>query len=190
MRAPRTTVRGYELADVVSALQKAIRRADQRLTGYFAMELFESGFEQYAWRRLLTISAEDCHGCITQEVKALYDSAELVKRGRKRPDRIFLAKAAVLLAAAKKCRDADHMSCLMYDAGVPDDATVQRAIEESRAEHVAIPDYAYDCHTPTGRAAGKTRSDFFVAEFEALHPRQPGLFDADVHALRARKESR
>src|SRR5262245_8460336 len=69
-----TTVRGYDLPDVVSALQKATRRGDGRIAGYFAIELFESGFAAYAWRRLLTISAEDCAGLVTQEVKALYDS--------------------------------------------------------------------------------------------------------------------
>jgi len=65
------TTRGYGLNEVVSAMQKAIRRGDERLAGYFTIELFESGFEQYAWRRLLTISAEDCARIITQEVKAL-----------------------------------------------------------------------------------------------------------------------
>ena len=41
-------------------MQKAIRRSDARLAGYWALELWESGFGQYVWRRLLTISAEDC----------------------------------------------------------------------------------------------------------------------------------
>ena len=178
------TNRGYRLGDVVSALQKTIRRGDERLAGYFAMELFESNFEAYAWRRLLTISAEDCHGCITQEIKALYDSAALVKKTRKTPERIFLAKAAVVLAAAKKCRDADHMSCLMYDKGLPDDATVQAALDEARAEYVALPGYTYDCHTTEGRRAGKTRRDFFLDEYDALTFRERGLFDDDLENLR------
>jgi replication-associated recombination protein RarA len=184
------TTRGYALGEVVSALQKAIRRGDERLAGYFAMELFESHFEAYAWRRLLTISAEDCHGCITQEIKALYDSAEVVRKKRKTPERIFLAKAAVLLAAAKKCRDADHMSCLMYDQQRPDDAKVLKALEAARKERLDIPDYAFDCHTPQGRRAGKTRMDFFVDEHEALTPRVPGLFDKDVDAVRATRKRR
>jgi replication-associated recombination protein RarA len=180
------TVRGYSLGDVVSALQKTIRRGDARLAGYFAMEMFESNFEAYAWRRLLTISAEDCHGCITQEIKALYDSAVEVKKTRKKPERIFLAKAAVVLAAAKKCRDADHMSCLMYDQHLPDDATVKLAIAEAREDDVEIPDYAYDCHTSEGRRKGKTRADFFLDEHDALKPRVPGLFDKDLEAHRRR----
>jgi replication-associated recombination protein RarA len=178
------TTRGYQLGEVISALQKTIRRGDERLAGYFAMELFESGFEAYAWRRLLTISAEDCHGCITQEIKALYDSAALVKKTRKTPERIFLAKAAVVLAAAKKCRDADHMSCLMYDKQLPTDAVVRRAIDSARSERVDVPDYAYDCHTSRGKAQGLTRTDFFLSEHDALTPREPGLFDRDLETLR------
>lgn len=183
------TVRGYQLGHVISALQKTIRRGDARLAGYFAMELFESRFAEYAWRRLLTISAEDCHGCITTEVKALYDAYTLVKKARKDPDRIFLAKAAVLLAEAKKCRDADHMSCLMYDGRTIPDAEIARALTEAAKSREPIPDYAFDVHTNEGRRAGKTKQDFFVEEHAALKPRVPGLFDDDVAKLR-RKPSR
>jgi replication-associated recombination protein RarA len=178
------TVRGYTVGECISALQKTIRRGDARLAGYFAMELFESGFDAYAWRRLLTISAEDCHACITAEMKALADSAALVKKIRKTPERIFLAKAAIVLALAKKCRDADHMSCLMYDQGMPDDQTVRAAIDDARADIEPIPPYAYDVHTLQGKRAGKTREDFFLDEHDALAPRVPGLFDDDLEALR------
>lgn len=178
------TKRGYLLGEVVSALQKVIRRGDERLAIYFAMEMFESRFDEYAWRRMLTISAEDCHGVITQEIKALYDSAALVKKTRKTPERIFIAKAAVLLAAALKSRDADNGSCLCYDLHIPDDATVEAALEEARSEVEPIPEVAYDCHTPQGRKAGKTKETFFVTEHDALQPRVPGMFDQDVEALR------
>ena len=49
-----------EFGEVSSAMQKAIRRADAKLAGYWALELWESGFGQYVWRRLLTVSAEVC----------------------------------------------------------------------------------------------------------------------------------
>ncbi len=41
-------------------MQKAIRRGDTRLAGYWALELWGSGFGNYVWKRLLTVSAEDC----------------------------------------------------------------------------------------------------------------------------------
>ena len=49
------TKRGYDLGEVASAMQKAIRRADTRLAGYWALELWHSGFGPYVWRRLLIL---------------------------------------------------------------------------------------------------------------------------------------
>jgi len=175
------TVRGYALGEVASALQKAIRRGDARLAGYWAIELFESHFREYLWRRLLTISAEDCWGVITGEVEALYRSWQMIDRSRKGGGRIFAAKATILLAMARKCRDADHLTNLVYDQRRVDQNQLMADLEEARRSPEPIPDYALDCHTRAGRRAGKTKSDFFRDEFEALHPRQPGLFDDDLN---------
>ena len=66
-----TTKGGYDFYEVSSAMQKAIRRADIAVAGFFALELWESGFRDYVWKRLFTISAEDCFGIITKEIEAL-----------------------------------------------------------------------------------------------------------------------
>ncbi|MEW6171347.1 MAG: hypothetical protein AB1472_07325, partial [Candidatus Omnitrophota bacterium] len=66
-----STKRGYDFYEVSSAMQKAIRRGDPDVAGYFAVELFESNYSNYLWERLLIISAEDCWGVITQEILAL-----------------------------------------------------------------------------------------------------------------------
>lgn len=178
------TVRGYELSAVVSAMQKAIRRGDARVAGYFAIEMFESKYTAYAWRRLLTISAEDCAGIVTQEIKALHDSWLLIHAAQKGKGRIFLAKAVVLLCLAKKSRDADHLTNLVYDPKAVDELVLEEAITVARLHPEPIPEYAYDCHTSIGKRRGKTREDFFVEEFDALTPREPGLFDADLEQLR------
>ena len=90
------TKRGYDLFEVASCLQKAIRRANPTLAGYMAIELFESGFAGYCWKRLLTISAEDCAGILTQEIKALHESFVLLNQGAKKPrSRIFLSKMCI-----------------------------------------------------------------------------------------------
>ena len=178
------TIRRYQLSDVASALQKAIRRGDARLAGYFAVEMFESNYTAYAWRRLLTISAEDCAGLVTQEVKALYDSWEILDKSKKGRGRIFLAKAVVLLCQAEKSRDADHLTNLVYDALSIDEAQLNALIEEARAHPEPIPSYAHDCHTSTGKRSGKTKTEFFLEEHDALHPRAEGLFDKDLEALR------
>ena len=174
------TIRGHALLEVASALQKAIRRADARLAGYWTIELFESGYREYLWRRLLTISAEDCWGVITHEVEALFRSWQFIDRRKKGAGRIFAAKAAILLSQAAKCRDADHLTNLVYDPAKIDAKVLQAELAEARAHPEAIPEYAFDCHTFQGRKAGRTRREFFAEEYKALKPRQKGLFDRDI----------
>lgn len=174
------TIRGYSLLEVASALQKAIRRADARLAGYWAIELFESNYREYLWRRLLTISAEDCFGVITHEVEALYRSWQMIDKQKKGGGRIFAAKATILLAQARKCRDADHLTNLVYDPKAIPDEQLEADLEAAREGTEAIPDYAFDCHTSAGKKAGKTKEMFFNEEYQALEPREPGLFDGDI----------
>ncbi|GMV83929.1 MAG: hypothetical protein AMXMBFR7_51130 [Planctomycetota bacterium] len=177
MRAHITTTRGYSLLEVASALQKAIRRSDAKLAGYWAIELFESGYQAYLWRRLLTISAEDCWGVITHEVEALYRSWAIIHKQKSGGGRIFAAKAVILLSQARKCRDADHLTNLVYDAKKVDDKKLEADLVAARDNIQPIPDYAFDCHTSKGRKAGKTKQDFFRDEQKALKPREKGLFD-------------
>jgi replication-associated recombination protein RarA len=174
------TIRGYRLSEVASALQKTIRRGDARLAGYFAIEMFESNFREYLWRRLLTISAEDCWGVITGEIEALYRSWGNINRVKKGGGRIFASKAVILLCQARKCRDADHLTNLVYDPRRIDERQLMADLEEARKTPEPIPDYAFDCHTQVGRSRGKTKAGFFRDEFNALNPRQPGLFDDDL----------
>ena len=48
------TMHGYDFFEVSSAMQKAIRRADARVAGFFALELWHSGFRDYVWKRLVS----------------------------------------------------------------------------------------------------------------------------------------
>jgi replication-associated recombination protein RarA len=176
------TKRGYLLSEVVSALQKAARRGDARMTAYWAIEMFESRYGNYAWKRLIIITAEDCWGILTAEINALKAGYDLVNKTVKRGDppkgRVFLSKAALLIGMAKKSRDADHLTNLVYDqmAGLTDDV-VEAELAAVRGEAHDIPDEALCVHTQKGRAAGKTREQFIIDEHKALRPREPGLFD-------------
>jgi replication-associated recombination protein RarA len=161
-------------------MQKAIRRGETQHAGYWALELWASGFGNYVWKRLLTISAEDCWGIITQEIKALHDSYLLINENvpaQKARGCIFISKAVILLRAAKKSREADHLQNFMYDQCKSVDAETLADDLRAAPEYVPIPDYAYDCLTRRGKKAGATKAQFFQAEHAALSPFQPGLLD-------------
>ena len=158
-------------------MQKALRRGDAETAGYFGIELFMSGYPDYTWRRLLTISAEDCWGLLTAEIESLYRACQDIRKHNKKDTagRVFLAKAIILIALAKKSRDADHLTNLVYDESRIDIAKIEA--ELMSADIREVPSYAFDIHTKKGRKAGKTKTDFFNDEHKALTPRQAGLFD-------------
>lgn len=174
------TKRGYDFYKVSSSLQKAIRRGDVRVAGYMALELFPE-YAEYCWKRLLTVSAEDCYGPITKEIKALYDSFHVVnkgKKGAKLGGRIFISKAVILLCTQPHSRDADILSNFVYDKmrGISEEQ-IEQYMDEVREEQIPIPEYAYDVHTREGKMRGKTKADFFVEEENALEYKQLSLFD-------------
>lgn len=173
------TKNGYDLFIVASALQKAIRRNETRLAGFMALELFPR-YSNYAWKRLLTVSAEDCYGVITKEIKALHDSFEFINKGKKaeeRTGRIFISKAVILLCESPKSRDPDIMQNAMYDRmmGITKEE-VENFIEEVTKEEPEIPGYVYDVHTYQGKRQGKTKGDFMLEEEEALSNKQTSIF--------------
>ena len=178
------TRRGYLLSECASALQKAIRRSDVKLAGHFALEMAESGYAKYVWKRLLTVSAEDCWGIITMEIKALHGSWVFINENHKGGEpfrgRIFISKAVIMMCEALKSRDADHLQNFVYDRklGIEDHELLQ-AIQEAKddPEPIPIPEYAYDVHTAKGKAMGKTKEDFFREEQNALEPKKDGHLD-------------
>jgi replication-associated recombination protein RarA len=179
----KSTVKGYDFFEVSSAMQKAIRRNDSKLAGYFALELHHSGYAQYAWKRFLTVSAEDCYGdTITTEIYNLFRSFMPVNDGR--PDlgrgRIFISKAVIILCRTPKRRDADYLQNLIYDRNDVSKEEIEQILQACQEEKFPIPEYAYDVHTKKGRYMGKTKKDFFLEENSASTPRVKGLFDGLV----------
>ena len=174
---------GYDFYEVASALQKSIRRGDVRTAGFFALELFPK-YREYTWRRLLTISAEDCYGCITQEIKALYDSFEIINKKKADGGRIFISKAVILLCECKHNRDADLLSNYVHDkkSGLTDDE-IEAELNEARNRKMDVPEYVFDCHTMKGKRNGKTKSDFFKEEQMSLFNSKDSIFPDIVEGL-------
>ena len=143
------TMRGFELGEVVSALQKSVRRNDEKQAVQWAAEMDQSGFGSYLWNRLTIITSEDV-GVGWPEgpavIAALRKSYEdMVSKGRRGgSERIFVIHAVMLLARAKKSRRVD--------------VAIWSAYGNEKPEFPEIPDYALDWHTNRGRAMGRNGS--------------------------------
>ncbi len=157
---PPPTRRGYQLAEVVSALQKAIRRGQEREAVYWALEM-DHGFTAYAFRRLAVIASEDvglAEPMMPAVIEALRRSWEREREHRKGArGALFLVHATLLLARAKKSR-------------VVDNALVALDNDRERRE---VPDEALDVHTKAGRALGRGWG-FFVENSGLLADRDTG----------------
>ena len=180
------TLNGYNMYDMASMLQKAIRRSDIPHAAYAAEELMPS-FRSYLWRRLVTVSAEDCYGIMTKEIMALWDADEKINKGKKswrEMTVIYIAKAIVLLCLARKNRDADYVELnFMWNDRLLTEEEYEKFVDIDLVRklehepHIRIPDYVFDKHTVTGKMRGKNEIDFFRDEVNGLKPHQISLFD-------------
>ena len=97
---------GHNLFTMLSLLQKAIRRGDYQGAGYAAYECFEK-YHKVLWKRILTVSAEDCWGIVTKEIMALkYLDEQTGEKNRK-----YVSQAIKILCDNKKSRDACYYAC-------------------------------------------------------------------------------
>ena len=148
-----TTKNGYDFFECSSAMQKCIRRGLEDDALFWAVELFESNFVEYVWKRLRIISSEDvglaCPG-ISGEIAALYQLHVLQakhKEDKNRPQRLFLVHAICLLCRAKKSRLVDW--ALIYHWGCHDKLLRP------------VPDFAFDKHNERGRKMKRGWGHFF-----------------------------
>ena len=187
------TKKGYDFFEVSSAFQKCIRRGLEEEALYWAVELFNSNYAEYAWKRLRIMASEDvglAQPGIVAEVFALYQHHKLQaakKEDKNQPERLFLTHAVLLLCRAPKSRLVDHL------------LIAQWALHEH--VHLPIPDFAYDKHNEKGRRLGRGWKHFFeegshlenLADvpgeaaarqqaMQAISSPEPGLFDLDGHA--------
>lgn len=98
------TETGYNMFDMLSMIQKAIRRGDYEHAG-FAAEQLKNRYRTTMWNRLLVITAEDCYGVLTKEIFHLRKQDDGFK------DDQNIANAVALMCKALKSRDACYFSC-------------------------------------------------------------------------------
>lgn len=146
------TKHGYALDDVVSALQKTIRRSQIDETLFWTHELNISGYGAYAWRRLFVICSEDIGMADPQaaiHTAALHAMSLVLLANRKTEKdapKVFpelqLMQAAYYLARAPKNREMADAIC-----------TIE--LRMHRDQLIEIPDVARDQHTGAGKRMGR-----------------------------------
>ncbi len=143
----QTSKKGYDLSEVISALQKCVRRGLEAEAMYWTVELYESGFDEYCWKRLRIMASEDvglAEPLMPASIAALYQLYQELKKKKdehQRPERLPLTHAVFLLCRARKSRVIDN--ALVHFWG---------SHNETRLE---VPDFALDKHTARGRTMGR-----------------------------------
>jgi replication-associated recombination protein RarA len=148
-----TTPRGLQGDEVISALQKEIRRGHAESAAALVVEMIDTSaeMEQVLWERLMAICVEDIGWGDLQApvvIDALYRLHERFEVGRSER-RLFAIHAARYLSAATKDRSSDEMSWW-----------ISREIRSGRVVP-SIPDHALDMHTARGRRMGRDARHFF-----------------------------
>jgi len=145
------TQRGYDIYELLSALQKDIRRGNEYEALFWAVEL-ESFNPRMLWNRLRIIASEDIG--ITNPLAPLiidvlekeYDDA---KERENDSNRLFLVHAVLFLARSRKSRIVDDLLNVVYGQIQHED------------KKLPIPDYALDMHTLRGKKMKRGLDHFF-----------------------------
>lgn len=143
----------YKLDEVVSALQKEIRRGNELMASYWAFELNESGFWRYCFRRLQVITGEDIGHANPEAIRmvsSIYASLLMQDRLRKMVsvDNNILGFIVSYLARSPKSRHIDYLGGVILK-------------RKENGWKPDIPEYAIDQHTSRGKDLGKDDNDFF-----------------------------
>ncbi len=147
------TKNGYKLDEIVSALQKEIRRGNELMASYWAFEMNDSGFWRYCFRRMQVICGEDI-GLANPEamilVSCTYSSLLAQDKVKKiiQVDNNVIGFVVAYLVRSKKSRHVDYLGGVI----------LKRKEQGWKPE---IPEYAIDQHTERGREIGKDDNEFF-----------------------------
>lgn len=165
---PPPTVHDHEPREIVSWLQKAIRRSDTEAALYAALELSHSGYGHWLWARLRVICSEDVGHAWPEGpsvIEALYRTWRDFREKRKDDAHLIVAHAAIVLSEAPKSR----LACWA-------------AVAWSAQERREVPDEALDRHTLRGRKMGRGW-DHFWSDASLLERHEPHPLEDQYRAL-------
>jgi replication-associated recombination protein RarA len=168
------TKNGYKLDQVVSALQKTIRRGLEEQALFWALEMCPD-FEQHLWNRLLIIGYEDISalvpGNVVVSISTMRDDYFFLRSKGNSGALLVLSNAILLMCRSDKSRVGDNF---LISFG-------NRLDDGYREE---IPNFALDKHTGVGRSM-KRAGKHFVEQGSIIEP--PSKTVADKYKDEAEK---
>jgi len=137
--------------EVISGLQKMIRRSKEREALVLAQELFDSGYNSAVARRLMIIAPEDIGLANPQAVAAVTTLCEGYlalndKRAKGKPpvEPIALYMAIMMLCRSPKNRETDNAQIAIFESMKAGEISAKKVIDDNEAVIV-------DKHTVRGR---------------------------------------
>lgn len=158
------TIHDFPADEIISALQKEIRRGNTENAALLAYEMLTTSaeMEEYLWGRLQVISVEDV-GYGRPDAPILIETLYQMhfRIARPRSDRYLFAIHAVrLLSQSHKERGSDELLSWLQKS----------TDEQGNLPH--IPDYALDMHTQKGQERGRDYRHF-LTEASKVSPEMP-----------------
>lgn len=145
-----TTAKGYDFFEVSSAFQKSIRRGMEEEAIYWGLELFESNFAEYAFKRMIIMTSEDiglAEPNMPANIQALFQNFDFLRKKKdtkKKPERVVYMHAIMMLVRAKKSRVVDNALIYFHEKH-----------KASTVRSHPIPEYTFDQHTYKGKRMGR-----------------------------------
>jgi replication-associated recombination protein RarA len=147
---------GYCMYELMSALQKDIRRGHEYKALFWAVKIESTNKKASItrlWNRLKVIASEDigpANPVMPLVIETLEKQYLDARKRRSDSCRIFLANAIIILARSEKSRITDDLLNIVY----------------GRVQHenmrLPIPNYALDMHTSRGQRMGRGLDHFFA----------------------------
>jgi replication-associated recombination protein RarA len=171
----QTKYHAYNDDELVSALQKCIRRGMEEEAMYFSLELGNEGKSGFGLlhSRLQVTTYEDIGladpSIVSTVSQALIDMKTMYEY-KKGDWKMVLAYIILLLCRAKKSRITDHFKIFIKNKW----NNLEKSYE--------IPDFALDMHTSQGNLLGRSKGSFqginhFITEGEKLENESPEIKD-------------
>jgi len=165
----------YNDDEIISALQKCIRRGMEEEAMYFALELGNEGKSGFGLlhSRLYVIAYEDIglgDPAIVNTVSTALSDMKMMYKHNKGDWEMVLSYVILSLCRAQKSRITDHFKIVM------------RQQWNDMEKHYEIPDFALDMHTSQGNLLGRSKGsqqgiDHFIKKGEKLENENPEIKD-------------